>query len=141
MSGPDADTSDASPRVIHRGGCHCRAVRFEVDAPADLAALDCNCSICTMTGFRHLIVPASRFRLLSGEQALSDYRFNTGIARHLFCHHCGVKSFYVPRSHPDGYSVNVHCLDPGTVRTVQIALFDDGDRDAATEALAHLSRD
>src|SRR3970282_126904 len=51
--------------VTHRGGCHCRRVRFEVDAPAELEVLDCNCSICRMAGFLHLIVAASRFRLLS----------------------------------------------------------------------------
>lgn len=94
-----------------------------------------------MTGFLHLIVPASRFRLVSGEEALTDYRFNTGAARHLFCSHCGVKSFYVPRSHPDGYSVNVRCLDPGSVVELRIIPFDDNDREAATAALAHLSQD
>jgi len=110
--------------VIHRGGCHCGAVAFEVDAPADLSASDCNCSICRMTGFLHLIVPKSRFRLLKGQADLAEYRFNTGTARHLFCRHCGIKSFYVPRSHPDGYSVHVRCLEPGTVRSLKIAPFD-----------------
>jgi hypothetical protein len=134
--------SDApAAHVTHHGGCHCRRVRFEVDAPAVVDALDCNCSICRMTGFLHLIVPASRFRLVSGEDALADYRFNTGAARHLFCRHCGVKSFYVPRSHPDGYSVNVRCLDPGSVVELRVAAFDDSDREAATAAVAHLSRD
>jgi hypothetical protein len=127
--------------VTHHGGCHCRRVRFEVDAPAVVDALDCTCSICRMTGFLHLIVPASRFRLVSGEDALADYRFNTGAARHLFCRHCGVKSFYVPRSHPDGYSINVRCLDPGSVVELRVAAFDDNDREAATAAVAHLSRD
>jgi hypothetical protein len=131
----------SAPIVTHRGGCHCRRVRFEVDAPAVLDALDCNCSICRMTGFLHLIVPAARFRLLDGEDALSEYRFNTGTARHLFCGHCGVKAFYVPRSHPDGFSVNVRCLDPGTVEKIMVTPFDDNDRDAATAAVAHLSKD
>jgi hypothetical protein len=134
--------SDApAAHVTHHGGCHCRRVRFEVDAPAVVDALDCNCSICRMTGFVHLIVPASRFRLVSGDDALVDYRFNTGAARHLFCRHCGVKSFYVPRSHPDGYSVNVRCLDPGSVVELRVAAFDDNDRETATAAVAHLSRD
>jgi hypothetical protein len=134
--------SDApAAHVTHHGGCHCRRVRFEVDAPAVVDALDCTCSICRMTGFLHLIVPASRFRLVSGEDALADYRFNTGAARHLFCRHCGVKSFYVPRSHPDGYSINVRCLDPGSVVELRVAAFDDNDREAATAAVAHLSRD
>src|SRR5512135_1989688 len=110
--------------VTHRGGCHCGAVAFEVEAPARLVVQDCNCSICSMTGFRHLIVPASRFRLLRGDDALVEYRFNTGTARHLFCRHCGIKSFYVPRSNPDGYSVNVRCLDPTTIAEVVIEPFD-----------------
>lgn len=130
----------ATANVIHRGGCHCGRVRFEVDAPAMIEALDCNCSICRMTGFLHLIVPAARFRLMSGEDALLEYRFNTGAARHLFCGHCGVKAFYVPRSHPDGFSVNVRCIDAGTIEDIAISTFDDNDRDAATAAVAHLSK-
>ena len=84
---------EAEPMVVHSGGCHCGAVRFEVEAPRDLEVHECNCSICAMTGFRHLIVPAGRFRLLSGADVLSEYRFNTGVARHLFCSVCGIKSF------------------------------------------------
>jgi hypothetical protein len=76
---------------------------------------DCNCSICSRTGYLHLIVPSSRFKLLSGADVLTTYAFNTGTARHLFCSVCGIKSFYVPRSHPDGYSVNARCLDEGTI--------------------------
>ncbi len=126
--------------VIHRGGCHCGRVRFEVDAPAHLQALQCNCSICRMSGFLHLIVPAQRFRLLAGEGDLTDYTFHTGVAKHRFCRHCGIKSFYIPRSHPDGIDVNVHCLDPGTVRSLDIVAFDDADREAQTAALAHLTK-
>ena len=126
--------------VMHRGGCHCGHVRFEVQAAADIEALDCNCSICRMTGFLHVIVPASRFRLLSGADALVEYTFNTGAAKHRFCRHCGIKAFYIPRSHPDGVDVNVRCLDPGSVRSLVVAAFDDADRDAATAAIAHLSR-
>ena len=126
--------------ISHRGGCHCGAVRFEVEAPARLRVFDCNCSMCRMTAFQHLIVPAARFRLLQGAEMLSEYRFNTGVARHLFCQRCGVKSFYVPRSHPDGYSVNVRCLDAGTVSGIDIELFDDSHREESTAAVAHLSR-
>ena len=140
MTGSPSDAHPAPPLITHTGGCHCRRVRFEVDAPADVEVLDCNCSMCRMTGFLHLIVPAARFRLTAGEQDLQDYRFNTGTARHLFCRHCGIKSFYVPRSHPDGFSVNLRCLDPGTIRTTRIVPFDDGDREAATAAVAHLSK-
>lgn len=94
-----------------------------------------------MTGYLHLIVPASRFRLLSGAQALTEYTFNTGMAKHRFCGHCGVKAFYVPRSHPDGISVNARCLDAGTVASVQVVPFDDGNREAQAAALSGLARD
>ena len=107
--------------VIHRGGCHCGRVRFEVDAPARLEVTACNCSICAKSAFLHLIVPHSRFRLLQGNEFLTTYTFNTGVAKHLFCSVCGVKSFYVPRSHPDGYSVNARCLDEGTVENLSVA--------------------
>ena len=125
---------------MHRGGCHCGRVRFEVDAPARVQALDCNCSICRMTGFLHLIVPQRAFRLLTGDDALTEYTFGTGAAKHRFCRHCGIKAFYVPRSHPDGIDVNVRCLDQGTVESLEIVPFDDADREAATAAIAHLSR-
>jgi hypothetical protein len=110
--------------VVHTGGCHCGAVRFEVEAPADPVVNECNCSICAVSGYLHLIVPDERFRLLQGKEDLTTYTFNTGAARHLFCHTCGVKSFYVPRSHPDGYSVNARCIDPGTVTRLTIRPFD-----------------
>ncbi|HUI58841.1 MAG TPA: GFA family protein [Steroidobacteraceae bacterium] len=127
--------------VTHRGGCHCGAVVFEVDAPERLTASDCNCSICRMSGYLHLIVPRSRFRLLRGADALTEYRFNTGAARHLFCSHCGVKSFYVPRSNPDGYSVNVRCLNGATVKHVEVVQFDDNDREASEAKIRNLSRE
>jgi hypothetical protein len=127
--------------VTHRGGCHCGAVAFEVDAPGEIEALECNCSICRMTGFLHLIVPRSRFRLLRGEQQLVEYKFNTGTARHLFCGRCGVKSFYVPRSNPDGYSVNVRCLDRETILRVTLRAFDDNDRETSDARARDLSRD
>ena len=111
--------------VTHHGGCHCGAVAFEVDAPPRLTASDCNCSICRMGGFLHLIVPRSRFRLLRGADQLTEYTFNTRTARHLFCRHCGVKSFYVPRSHPDGFSINFRCLDdPDAFASVMTTEFD-----------------
>ena len=127
-------------RIVHRGGCHCGAVAFEVEAPADLEVLECNCSICTQSGFLHLIVPASRFRLLRGAHAVTTYRFNTGVAQHMFCRRCGVKSFYVPRSNPDGYSVNLRCLARDTVRSVTIRPFDDRDRERSDAAVQSLSR-
>ncbi len=109
---------------VHAGGCHCGRVRFEVQAPRDIEVSECNCSICSKTGYLHLIVPKQRFRLLAGAEALTSYRFNTGVAEHLFCRHCGVKSFYVPRSHPDGISVNARCLDDGSVAGIKVSAFD-----------------
>lgn len=126
----------------YQGGCHCGRVRFEIDAPAHPQVQECNCSICRMTGFVHLIVPAARFRLLIGEDVLTEYRFGTRTARHLFCRHCGVKSFYVPRSHPHGYSVNARCMDGDVLaRCAWLPPFDDGNREAATAAIAHLAND
>jgi hypothetical protein len=127
--------------VTHTGGCHCGRVRYEVDAPARIEALDCNCSLCRMTGFLHLIVPAARFRLLQGERDLVTYTFNTGVARHRFCGACGVKSLYVPRSNPDGFDVNVRCLDPATIEHVHVAPYDGRNWEASAGAIAHLSKD
>jgi len=72
----------------------------------------------------HLIVPREHFRLLAGEDAQTTYTFNTGVARHLFCNTCGVKSFYVPRSHPDAYSVNARCIESGTITRLTVRPFD-----------------
>jgi hypothetical protein len=106
------------------GGCHCRAVRFETEVPAEVEILDCNCSICAMTGFRHLIVPHGDFTLHSGGDALTGYRFGTGAANHLFCSICGVKSFYQPRSHPEAWSVNLNALDDPSALHITAHAFD-----------------
>jgi hypothetical protein len=113
----------------HSGGCHCGRVRFEVLAPAAIEVDDCDCSMCRKAGFLHLIVPKGRFKLLQGADALTTYTFNTGTAKHLFCATCGVKSFYVPRSHPDGISVNARCIDEGTIESMSVKLFNGRDWD------------
>ena len=136
-----SNTDPLSQWVTHRGGCHCRRVAFEVDASAHIEALDCNCSICSKTGFLHLIVPQSRFRLLRGEEVLTDYHFNQGIARHLFCSHCGIKSFYVPRSNPDGIDINVRCLNQDTIASLRITPFDGRNWEDAASTIAHLSQE
>lgn len=110
---------DNSEKVLHSGGCHCGAVRFEIRAPSSIDAVECNCSICIKSAFLHLIVEAEDFTLLQGEDSLTSYAFNTKTAKHLFCKVCGVKSYYVPRSHPSGYTVNVYCLDDGSLRNVR----------------------
>ena len=125
----------------HKGGCHCGRVRFEVIAPANIDVAECNCSICAKSGFLHLIVPAERFKLLSGGDALSTYTFNTGVAKHTFCSVCGVKPFYRPRSNPDGWSVNARCLDEETRPQLDLSEFDGEKWEAHAEELAHLSRE
>ena len=133
--------ADTTVRVKHRGGCHCGRVRFEVVAPAEIEATECNCSICSKSGFLHLIVPKSRFQLTQGEEDLRTYRFNTGVARHFFCKVCGIKSFYLPRSNPDGYSVNVRCLDPKTITGVKITPFDGRNWEQHGSELSHLTNE
>lgn len=106
--------------TIHTGGCHCGAVKFEVEAPSNVTVNECNCSICSMSGYLHLIVPAERFKLLTGKDSLTNYQFNTGTASHLFCRTCGIKSFYIPRSHPDGVSINARCITSQTIDHMQL---------------------
>jgi hypothetical protein len=116
--------AEQNPALIeYGGGCHCGRVRFAVLAAAAIEAFECNCSICSKSGFLHLIVPKSRFTLRQGAEFLVEYQFNTGVAKHLFCKICGIKSFYIPRSNPDGYSVNVRCLDV-SAKDVKIMPFD-----------------
>ena len=129
--------AELSPKL---GGCHYGAVRFRAALPSRLTVQDCNCSMCSKTGFLHVIVPEDRFELLDGAHCLVSYGFNTGVARHLFCSACGVKSFYRPRSNPDGWSVNARCLDDYTRLELRIEPFDGRDWEAHGSSLAHLSR-
>ena len=131
----------ASGMAKYVGGCHCGRVRFEVEAPAEIEPLECNCSICTKSAFLHLIVPRSRFSLIRGAESLTTYTLNTSVAKHLFCKVCGVKSFYIPRSNPDGYSVNVRCLDLPASATVTVRPFDGKNWEANAGALAPLSKE
>jgi len=123
------------------GGCHCGAVRFEAKLPAKVVAQSCNCSICAMTGFVHIIVPESRFRLTKGAERLCEYSFNTRVPKHLFSAECGVKSFYRPRSNPDGWSVNAHCLDAATAPSLTVTPFDGQNWERHGADLAHLSKE
>jgi hypothetical protein len=114
---------EGAPMVTHSGGCHCGRVRFEVIAPKRLRVSECNCSVCSKAGYLHLVVLADRFKLLSGSDTLRTYSFNTHTAKHLFCSVCGIKSFYVPRSHPDGISVNARCIDSETIEELTVTSF------------------
>jgi hypothetical protein len=120
--------------TTYHGGCHCGAVRFEVDAAEDVA-LDCNCSMCTMKGFLHLIVPESALRILRGEGALAVYTLNTGVAKHMFCRTCGIHPFYRPRSHPDQWDVNVRCLDGDAPSSFRVERFDGRNWEANVESI------
>ncbi len=120
----DAPASQDTALRPHHGACHCGAVRFTALAPPAVTVEDCNCSVCRKAGYLHLLVAASHFTLHAGADALTTYTFNTGVARHTFCRHCGVKAFYVPRSNPDGYSVNLRCMDIHSFDRIRIDAFD-----------------
>ena len=129
--------------VVHHGSCHCRAIQFEVrdmsivfifhltsmqfEAPVDVEAIDCTCSICYMKRNTHIMIPEALMRVTSGVNDLQEYRFNTKTAVHMFCKHCGVCPFYRPRSNPDCYAVTLYCVAPGTIKTVIIKTFDGAD--------------
>ena len=122
------------------GRCHCGAVTFEAELADKIEVQECNCSMCNMIGFQHVIVPASKFHLLSGADDLTTYTFNTGVAKHTFCKHCGVKPFYTPRSNPDGVSVNLRCLERLPPEVV-MEPFDGQNWEKNAQGLSHLSKD
>lgn len=107
------------------GSCHCGNVRYEVTAQLQ-QLVSCNCSICTKTGTLLTFVPAENFRLLSGEESLSNYQFNKKVIDHLFCSNCGIRSF-ARGVGPDGkamVAVNVRCLDGIEFEGLDVMQFD-----------------
>jgi hypothetical protein len=124
----------------YTGSCHCKAITFAIEAPAHLEVEDCNCSICHKAGFLHLILPLTRFELLSGADKLTTYTFNTGVAKHTFCSVCGMKPFYTPRSNPDGIDINVRCLDQQPEQ-LTVVKFDGQNWEQHGAALAHKSKE
>lgn len=100
---------DDAPEIF-QGGCHCGAVRYRVTVRSR-HAVACNCTICKKKGYLHLIVAEEDFDLLSGADAIETYTFGTHTAKHHFCRHCGIHSYYRPRSHPERIDVNIHCLE------------------------------
>jgi len=115
------------------GGCHCGRVRFEIST--DLSrATECNCSICSKKGYLHHLVGPERFRMLSGSEELATYQFGTRVARHLFCRHCGVASFYRPRADPSKYMINVRCLEGVDFARLKIEKFDGQSWEARPDA-------
>jgi len=102
-----------SEAKLHSGGCHCGKVRFEVTLDLSEPALTCNCSMCGRSGTMLRFVPAQSFKLLSGAEVLTDYRFNSKVINHLFCSVCGIKAF-ASGTGKDGVetrAINVRCLD------------------------------
>jgi len=130
--------SDAEPEVLE-GGCHCDAVRYRVTLRSR-EAIDCNCSVCAKKGFLHLIVPESDFELLCGAEALTTYTFGTRTAQHHFCRHCGIHSYYRPRSHPDQIDVNVRCLDGVDPSDFEVSRFDGRNWEDSVEELTARQR-
>ena len=114
------------------GGCHCGRVRFRVTADLDRVTY-CNCSMCGKKGFLHLIVPPEQFEIVSGQDDLTIYQFNTKTAKHMFCRHCGIHPFYVPRSDPDKIDVNVRCLDNVDLAAIAPKTFDGKNWEAAMQ--------
>ncbi len=123
----------------YKVNCHCGAIQAEIEADENIIAHECNCSICRATGLKQVIIPARDFQLLKGNDALALYKFNTNTARHHFCKTCGVKPFYVPRSNPDGYAININCLQPEPA-SVQIEPFDGVNWEANASSLSHWSK-
>jgi len=124
----------------YKGSCHCQAITFEVDSTNVVEVERCNCSICSKSGFLHLIVPLSKFSLLSGEEAISTYTFGSGVAKHTFCKYCGIKPFYIPRSNPDGIDININCLETKP-HTINIVDFDGKNWEDNAEKLSHKSKE
>jgi len=111
-SSVEAGSSVAVSRRIqtYRGSCHCGAVRFEIDT--DFPELTtCDCSLCRRKNALMVKVHETGFRLIAGENALSEYRFHTMTARHFFCKTCGIYPFHRKRVTPDYFGINVFCLE------------------------------
>jgi len=110
--------------VTHLGSCHCKQIQFEVKGEDNIKVLDCSCSICSIINYKHYVVSKSQFKLIKGKNHLTTYKFNTKLAKHLFCKKCGIKSFYIPRSHPNSISVNLNCINSNTINKVKVIKFD-----------------
>lgn len=108
--------------IVCEGSCHCGGIKIAVKVPINAKVTRCNCTICAMSGFLHLFVEKHELEILQGAENLTEYRFNSRVARHLFCKNCGIKTFYVPRSHPEGFSVNLRCLSLD--KNIQISIKD-----------------
>jgi hypothetical protein len=109
----------------HLGGCHCGKVKYEVEMNFE-KAISCNCSICMKRGSLLDFVPETSFKLLSGQDELTDYQFNKKVIHHLFCKTCGILSFG-KGSAPDGtkmVAINVRCLEGVDLKKIKIQEYD-----------------
>lgn len=122
--------------TLHKGSCHCGEVRFEITS--DLAELTtCDCSLCVKKNALMVKVHEADFKFISVETSVSEYRWNTKIARHYFCKTCGIYTFHRKQAMPDYYGVNIFCLDNVNPQTIPIRateganmdVVDDGARD------------
>lgn len=97
----------------YRGSCHCGAVKFDADIDLSQESLRCNCSFCRKIRCWAALVKPAHFRLLSGQDALTDYQFHRRVEHHFFCRGCGVRPFGIGHSPRLGefYGVNIACLD------------------------------
>jgi hypothetical protein len=110
-------------RQTYRGSCHCGRVTFELQAKLE-ALVECNCSLCSRRGALWHGASESSLRILSGEEELTLYQFNTMTAKHYFCRVCGIHPFTRPRLDPTRWAVNVRCLDGVDVSSLPVRLFD-----------------
>ena len=141
MSGGEQEGGGGIELIDHQGDCHCGGVKFIVRAPKDVILQECNCSMCHRVGFLHLLVPKNRLIILQGEELLTHYKFNTMVADHMFCSTCGIKPFYIPRSNPDGFSINFRCVDSSTFNSFKIDPFDGINWEQSGASLAHFSKE
>jgi hypothetical protein len=123
---------------IYKGSCHCGQVQFEVITDLTKAML-CNCSICTKKGALHHRVPPERFKLISGQDVLALYQFDSRVAKHWFCKVCGIHPFTNPRAAPEMFSINVHCLDDcdDEKSKIEIKAFDGKNWEAAIKSFEY----
>ena len=129
--------------MVRNGACHCGTVKFTADIAEPPRGARCDCSICSTKGAVTVGTPLEGLQILAGEDALTLYQFNTGVAKHTFCSVCGVKAFYRPRSNPDGWSVNARCLDDPGALDIEVSDFDGKNWEAyaASHDISHLSRE
>ena len=123
------------------GECHCKSIRFEFYCRKDVSIVKCNCSICSITNFLHLIIPHKDFILLKGKEHLHTYQFNQNIAKHFFCKICGIKSFYQPRSHKNCFSINYNSVIKPAPKIKSVNSFNGRDFENNIKALREISTD